>query len=417
MSISTIAERLGFNNRLFDTILTLLNMSRVPQKKPAEMKRFLFLQYDTNALGAAITATPLYEALRRAIPDAYIAVATGGFSYQALKCNPYIDKVYETPHPHTHFLKSAAYFLGHMRQWRKNFDCVITDTFNAHSKATALQIFSGIPVRAGYSNRSAWVHYPITLPKEYHILIQTSVITNNLRILDMLGQSYQATEPSMFFKEDELHSLENLLKAEDVPEEGPLVVVVAQGSGRQPHIWYEDRFAEVGNRLHDLFGARLVFSGTSHDSAGIERIRHQMRVPSFSLAGKTNIPQVAALLCSADLMLTMDTGVMHVGRAVGVPMVILTSASQTPKEWLPLGMEKYLILRRDHVPCALCWKTECATRECMDEISIDDVVNAVQTQLRRFPPSSEQRHERLSRALTKRRVPAANSLSAAALEA
>jgi ADP-heptose:LPS heptosyltransferase len=124
-----------------------------------------------------------------------------------------------------------------------------------------------------------------------------------------------------------------------------------------------------------------------------------MRAPSINLAGKTTIPELAGVACQADLMISVDTGTLHIGRALGVPMVILASAYQTPTEWLPLGHEKFLILRRDYVPCALCWKSSCATMECMQEISVDDVVEAVEKQFELFPPSLEQRRQRIARNL------------------
>jgi ADP-heptose:LPS heptosyltransferase len=399
-SLSSVVESLGIGNRFFDAALNIVNLDRRTARSPQSARRFLFLQYD-KALGSVLNATPVYEALRKAIPDAFIAVAAAGFSYDILKVNPYIDEVYQTPNPVNEYARTMAYFLGHMRRWRRRFDCVVTDSFNDHAKLTLLQIASGVPLRLGYSHRANWVHAPLFHPSDSAIRSQFSVIQNNLRILDALGRHSDPIEPSIFFSRAEAAAAEKLVRAEGVPEEGPLVVVVPQGSGGQPHIWFDDRFVATLNRIYQRHRARLVFVGGPREMERIEAIRPHLRAPSFSLAGKTSIPQLAAVLCQADLILTMDTGVLHVARAVQLPMVILTSASQTPTEWLPANMERYIVLRRDYVPCALCWKSTCATRECMQEITVDDVCEAVKTQLDRFPPTPAARQERLAHALAR----------------
>jgi len=396
-SISHIAEKLGVGNKLFDPLLSVVNLGHVPRRDVRSMKRFLFLQYQT-ALGSALNATPVFEALRRAIPDATIAVAACGFPYAVCKSNRYLDDVYETPNPQAEFFQTLLYFLRHMPKWRREFDCVITDSFTMKGRFALLQVATGIPVRAGFTQKPTWLHHPLVHANEHSVRIQTSVIENNMRILDVLGLPSQPLEPGMFITESELRAGEALLQ-EFAMEGEPLVVIVPQGSGGQPHIWFEDRFAQVADRLYDDHRARLVFAGAAGNSAYVEEIRRRMRAPSLNLAGKTSIPELAGVLCRADLMLSIDTGVMHLGRALQVPTVILTSASQSTREWLPAGMDEYVVLRRDHVPCALCWKSFCATRECMDEISADDVVLAIENQLRRFPPSAEARRERQQRAV------------------
>jgi ADP-heptose:LPS heptosyltransferase len=258
-SLTRVFESLGIGNRFFDAILSIVNLDRAPQKDVRAMKRFLFLQYDT-ALGSALNATPVYEALRHAIPDAHIAVAANGIGYLVCKSNPFIDEIFETPSPLTQFPKTLVYFLRHMRAWRKKFDCVITDSFNRSARQTVLQIASGVPVRAGYANRTKWVHHPLAMSNDHEVRIRTSVIQNNLRILDLLGLPNHCEEPRMFITESELQAGARILDAASGP--GPLVVFVPQGSGGQPVDWFEDRFAQTTDRLHDRFQTRSVFVGT-----------------------------------------------------------------------------------------------------------------------------------------------------------
>src|SRR5579859_6339862 len=128
-------------------------------------------------------------------------------------------------------------------------------------------------------------------------------------------------------------------------------------------------------------------------------MRRQLRAPAYSAAGRTDIPRLAALLGLCDLLVTLDTGTMHVGRAVGVPMVVIAPAKNPAHEWLPIGKKHIRILMRKDIPCARCGKTYCATRECMDEIGVPEVVEAIKAHLTEFPPSATERWRRISRRL------------------
>ena len=71
------------------------------------------------------------------------------------------------------------------------------------------------------------------------------------------------------------------------------------------------------------------------------------------MTGRTSVTELAALLAMSDAVVSLDTGTMHVGRAVGVPMVVIGPSWQRPIEWLPLGVPQVRILRgedREDVP-------------------------------------------------------------------
>ncbi|MHB1960032.1 MAG: glycosyltransferase family 9 protein [Acidobacteriaceae bacterium] len=70
----------------------------------------------------------------------------------------------------------------------------------------------------------------------------------------------------------------------------------------------------------------------------------------ISLARKTAVATLAALLAQCDLIVSLDTGTFHVARAVGLPSVVIAPAWQSPLEWLPVASERYRVLRRPASP-------------------------------------------------------------------
>ena len=95
----------------------------------------------------------------------------------------------------------------------------------------------------------------------------------------------------------------------------------------------------------------------------------------------------------SDAMVTLDTGTMHVGRAVKTPMVVLGPSWQRPIEWLPLEVANVRILRgvdRDTVP----------ENYRLDEISAESVIAALDDLLRAYPASVGARADRAEQSLS-----------------
>ena len=379
-------------NKMLALIVSWIKRQIKQNAKLSQARSFLFIQYET-ALGSAVNATAMFEAVHMIVPHAYVAVACSGLTYETLKYNPHIDAIYLTPHPLKEYLRTILYFLIRIRKQRSVFDCVILDSGSRRFRFSVLALLTGVPCRIGFKHDRDLHHYSIDYNPD------SSFLSNNLRILTLLGKSPGQTEPSVFYSKHDLRFVEEFFSKQGINPGGLLVAIQTQTSGGQPSQWYDGRFAEVANNLYEELDAQVLFVGTESERSGIEGVRGRMRHPSYSAAGMTDITCLAAILSMCDLLITVDTGTMHVGRAVQLPMVIIAPAWQPAHEWLPIGMDKYLVLRRSQIHCAHCRLFFCATRECMDEISTNEVISAAHLQLDRFPVSKDARSDRVSRSL------------------
>jgi len=379
-------------NRVLALLVSWIKRQIRQSAKLSQARRFLFIQYET-ALGAAVDATAMFEAVHMIVPHSYVAVACSGVTYEILKHNPHIDAIYLTPHPLKACLQTVLFFLKRIRKQRNAFDCVILDSSSRRFRFSVLALLTGVPCRIGFKHDRDLHHYSIDYDPD------SSFLSNNLRILALLGKSPGQIEPSVFYSKLDLRFVEEFFSKQGINPGGLLVAIQTQTSGGQPSQWYDERFAEVADNLYEELDAQILFVGKESERSDIERIRGRMRHPSYSAAGMTDITCLAAILSLCDLLITVDTGTMHVGRAVQLPMVIIAPAWQPAYEWLPIGMEKYLVLRRSQIHCAHCRLFFCATRECMDEIRTNEVISAAYLQLVRFPVSKDARSDRVSRLL------------------
>jgi len=371
-------------------LIRSLEPQRAGGSPVANASRFLFLQYET-ALGAAIHASPVYEALRRAVPDAHVTVFCSGLPYDVLKYNPHIDRIIHTPHPLKHWNQALCFFARRFLRTRILYDCVVTNSGHRRLRFALLSFLTGVRTRIGFEFPRSLNHLSIAYDSE------KSILENNLRLISALGHTYSHTEPAVFFSQREVDQAERLLTELGISQERALVAFQTQTSGGEPNQWYDHRFSLLAEQFYDSTKAQILFVGTKPEGHRIEAIRAGMHGPSYSAAGRTDVSTLAALLAHCDLLITLDTGTMHVGRAVRVPMVIIAPAKNPEHEWLPPVNEHIRVLIRREIACARCGKTYCPTRECMDEIRVHTVLSAAMDQLAKFPPSPSARRERVSR--------------------
>jgi ADP-heptose:LPS heptosyltransferase len=370
--------------------------------QPADLagfRDFLFLQY-MMPLGYCVHDTPVYQALRQCRPDARITVATHGTGFETLRHNPYIDHLVSTESPFTGLLKASDELRAALRRHQVSPRVGVTNCSNARTRIALLNLLAGRHVRLGHTLTPGLYHLPQTCDRGM------SLIDNNLRLLENFGCSSGHLEPQVFFSESDMEKARMLLERSGLTAGAPLVIFVTQGSGGQRTGWYRDRFAQVIRHAAEVLRLQVAFAGTAADAPAIDELRKLAGQPGtqpaaqpgdtllgVSMAGKTTIPQLSALLCMSDYVVSLDTGTMHVARAAGVPMVVLGPSWQKPLEWLPLGKPQVRILRGediDHVPEGYQ----------LDEIEVRAVIGALDELVKLYPASHIERSARLRSSLS-----------------
>jgi ADP-heptose:LPS heptosyltransferase len=354
------------------------------QPASAEVHQVLILEYQ-RPLGCCVHLTPLFETLKRCRPDMQLILAGQGLAIEVNRHSPFIDALIATPDPFTD-LQAAVRSLRrqlHHRCYRPG--CILTGASDQRTRLALLGLFSSSGWRGGFTIKPDLYHEPVA----YDAAL--SLIQNNLRLAKLLGCSNAAARVCVPFSHDVLAAAKELI-AQSNPDGRPLAVMVTQNSGGQSTGWHTDRWAAVIKAANAL-GCVVVYAGTKADQSAIAAIMESAGGIGVSIAGKTSVTQLAAVLALSDIAITLDTGTMHVGRAAGVPMVVLGPSWQKPLEWLPLGIENVRILRgvdRDDVPPGYR----------LDEITADSVIDSMNELLAKYPASAQQREMRVNSSLS-----------------
>ena len=162
--------------------------------------------------------------------------------------------------------------------------------------------------------------------------------------------------------------------------DGPLIAFnpgANYGSAKQ---WPEERYSSLGRKLIAQHGARIVLVGGPGDRDVCDRIHHEIGANTvLDLSGQTTIPELAEVLRRCELVVSNDTGAMHVAAAVECP-VLAVFGSTDPLLTAPFG-EGHTVLR-EPVDCAPCQLRTCPIdHRCMTRIKVADVLAACEERI------------------------------------
>lgn len=175
---------------------------------------------------------------------------------------------------------------------------------------------------------------------------------------------------------------------------GDLIALVHPGTSgiATERQWPADRFADVCDWLVHRYDAKLIFTGAHENLQVIEEIRTKMATGSSVAAGRLSLKEFAALAEKASLMLSVDTGALHIAAAMGTPVIGLFGPS-TPVKWGPYGSQHRVVYKQ--VECSPCVKPylgqlpRCADPRCMEQIGVEEVKTVLREKLEELQPAGE----------------------------
>ena len=318
----------------------------------------------TNWLGDAVMTTPALVGLRSHYPDAEIVLLANPLVAQMFSCHPSIDRVmvYDKRGVHKGF-KGFWRMVNELR--RQHFDGVVL-LQNAIESAL-LAICAGIPCRAGYTTdgRRLLLNYPVTVSRADKLLHHTVYYR---QLLLRLGISAADVPVSLACSEAEHKWATELLADENVIAINP---GAAYGSAKR---WLPERFAEVADTLAGRYGAKIVLTGGPGEREIGDDIAQAMHAPVLNMVAQTSVRQMMALLAHSRLLVSNDSGPMHVASAFSVPIVAVFGSTDHTTTCPASGNVRIV---RKPTDCAPCLLRQCPTdHRCMTAITAADVIQA-----------------------------------------
>lgn len=322
-----------------------------------------------NWLGDAVMATGAICDFARHRSGDEIWLAGPAYTLPAFENAPYRPQLIELDR---HAAKSVrGFFAARARLRREGFEraYLLTNSFSS----ALLSFMAGIPLRIGYASHGRrFLLSDAVDPRE----APTHQAAKYAYLFDTACRAFR---PSKIFLTDEEQDRAGRMLREWGLEDSILVgfaIGAAYGGAKR---WPVERYAQAARRCVDDFGAKAIFFGSEMDAPVCKQAADWAGKGAVSLAGRTDLRGLFALLRECRVLICNDSGVMHAAGAVGTPLVAIFGPTD-PNATSPLG-ENIHIVRRP-LECSPCLERECPLRHhrCMMDVTVDEVIAAAAPQ-------------------------------------
>ena len=334
----------------------------LPPEIPAKnLKPFRILIRASNWLGDSIISVPAVRAIKAGRPDARITIVAPEKIAPVWKLVPDVDEILS--------LKSRS-LSGAVTLLRRQpaFDVAI---LFPNSLRTALEVWlARIPRRVGYpGHQRRWLLNQFIAEESRLGPIQHQVY-RYLRIARELGGPTAPPETRLFLPR---------IKMNGAPAKLGLCPGAEYGPAKR---WLPERFAEVALTIANQRPVQWILFGTSADVERGAAIETALGANCVNRIAKTTLDELVAYLSECALLLTNDTGTMHLATLLGVPVVAIFGSTE-PRLTGPLGTAREIL--RHQVECSPCFLRECPIDfRCMKAVTVEEVVKAVTSLLKNW---------------------------------
>ncbi|HJT35317.1 MAG TPA: lipopolysaccharide heptosyltransferase II [Pirellulales bacterium] len=349
----------------------------MPGDRWADAQKLLCVRLDS--LGDVLLTTPAIGALKQSRPGRSITLLTSASGVEVAPLVPDVDDVirYDAPWmKHTAERRGSAAddrLIAHLRKER--FDAAVIFTVYSQNPLPAALVcyLAEIPLRAAHCRENP---YQLLTDWVLETEPEQQVRHEVRRQLDLAAAvGARASDERLRLSVSLLarRHVQAWLNELGIDDARPWAVV-HPGATAPSRRWPMERFAEATGRLANEQGWQIIFTGDRGEQPLVAEIQRLCGAATHSLAGRLGLEELAALIEAAPLLISNNTGPVHMAAALGTPVVdlyALTNPQHTP--W----QVPHRVLFHD-VPCKYCYKSVCpeAHHDCLRLVTADDVIQA-----------------------------------------
>ena len=322
-------------------------------------------------IGDMVLLTPTLRALKSTFPQSKLALLVRAGVAGLMATHPHLDEIIvDTKGRKPGTLRPFRQIIRRVRQG--NFDMALV--LHPTSFRNALIPFlARIPIRIG----SCVGGRGILLTNSHVHSLKLHEVYRYLQALKLIGISEPSDALEFWHSESDHRYARELLSLHSV-DATRRVIGINLGTTWQTKLWTVEKFAEVITRLQKQIKCAIVLTGSSAEIELGKALERVVKEKVVNLAGKTTVMQLGGLIECCDLLLTCDSGPMHIAAAVGTPVVALFGPT-SPLRHSPHGEGHYVF--EMPVSCRPCYKKVCRRRDapnlCMNEIEAAVVADRI----------------------------------------
>lgn len=333
----------------------------------------------TDRIGDVVLSLPMISVLKANFPSARITMLLRSYTKELAEGQPGLEAIllYDERGRLKPFWKMRS------ELHRSRFDVVILayPTF----RLALLMVLAGIPVRVGTGYR--WYSFLLNRRVyEHRKTAEKHELEYNLSLLKRIGAVFDRYEMPRLVLSDQHARVAEQIRKELGLLPGDRVIVLHPGSGGSARDWSPSRFAQLGSEIVRR-GYRVVVTGGPGEDALVQRVVSDAGSGVLPLVNRLSLNELAAFLRTVDLFVSNSTGPLHIAAAMGTPVIGFYPPMRacSPQRWGPYT-EKKTIFVPDPNACPRCHGRPCQGNDCMDLITVSEVMQSVERMLQANSP-------------------------------
>lgn len=325
---------------------------------------------NVNWVGDVVFSSPVFRAVKEHYPNCHITCLAPQRVRGVLESIPDVDDIIEYDDRRTH-----RSLLSKIKVWIKILRSGFHLAFLLHgSLSRALLVFlAGIPFRVGYptKKRGFLLTHRVPLPQE-----PLHRCDYYLRVIESFGIKVRDRATYLHVEEEAKKNVYRILENHHIFQAHPRILVHV-GANWNLKRWPKENFTTLIKQLMEELKAQVIIPGTKDDGPLIEEICSPLKIKPFILAGKTNLKELIALLSLSDLLITCDSGPLHLASSIGTNAIALFGPTR-PEITGPRGKGRAYVLQHD-IACnkKACYHLLCPNNFCMQSITVKEVLDAI----------------------------------------
>ncbi len=335
----------------------------MPPASPSKMDKLLIIK--PSALGDIVHTLPFLAAVKKTYPDCEVHWLVAKGLHTFLEGHPFIDRLWLFDKQRWKKAGNFSRTLGELKDlWQglrqEKFD--VSVDLSGLLRSGLLTWAGGATLRLGFSDSNEgspfFYNKKITGGDAIH------AIDRYLKLAAVLGcDTSEVVYPFAPFED-------NPAICDELPEK---YAVFAPSAGKGANRWPAERFGKLAAKL-DI--PVVVIAGKAEENIALQAVEAS-EGKALSIAGRTNLKELVAVIKKATFFVTNDTGPMHIAAAQKVPVFAIFGPAN-PVRTGPYGDIHTVI--REELDCSPCYRWKpCDNWQCMENISVDRVYNEIRT--------------------------------------
>ena len=317
--------------------------------------------FSNTALGDTIFNTPVFRVFRQNFPHVRTVALLNPSTAPLFKTDPNIDEILL-------YDGKKGGFLRALSQLKKIKPDIVFILHSNEPQATPLAVLSGVKYVFKLPNAgNKFSPFHSNAPEPYGY--ERYVVLNRLEQLKFVGIESRDTRLNLYLRDEDFARVDEMLKKDGKRK----FIGFQMGASTVSRQWFLQRWQELAEIILEQTDAVIVLTGSPIERAMTAQLEDELRDQRvINAAGKLSLREAAALIARLDVLVTPDTGPLHVAAALKTPTIGLFAVASPVNSNPDFDENIHKFIKKPRT-CSPCVGKNCKFQECMLQIGADEV--------------------------------------------